>query len=480
LQKLPAWCRQNNVQMHDMKDDLMKTRTAPLEKSSASINLPPARLVRWRPAVLAALCLGAVALGAQAQSVVIFGTLTNVDAFNNDPRDAHGIEIQLEGVQPADVSSYFTFNKYNAPQVTPYDTGMYVRYMSVYDPATGTWPASTVPNLPSSVPNCFPGGLFYLVSGCDHFGVSFTNYLLQPRVTTYRWLYEDPANPGNLVPSSQSVSVSAPVWSVTAATATSPAVVAATVDGPVAFLSANPQYTDATWIKVLKTELTREVTLDELRTGNTAVSPEAPAQVETNWKLMQGAPFGSSQHINQGSPNGNSRAIVRRYESYAYTGAYDAVTHQALCLDGLCNAPLAGEVGALLSSQLAAANVMVPSVTVALGGAGSGTVTGAGTASRINCGGNCTTATALGAATLTAKPSSGSVFAGWGGDCAGTQVSCNLDISAALNVTASFDLAPVAVVAPVAAPVVAPVAAPVAAPVTGGGAGSGKKVKPVL
>jgi hypothetical protein len=447
-----------------------------MEKSGASINLPPARLMRWRPAVLAALCLGAVALGAQAQSVVIYGTLTNVDAFNNDTRDAHGVEIQLEGVQPTDVSSYFTFNKYGAPQVTPYATGMYVRYMSAYDPASATWSATTVPNLPMSVPACFPGNPFYLMSGCDHFGVSFTNYLLQPTVTTYRWLYDDPANPGNLVPSSQSVSVSAPVWSVTAATATSPASVAATVDGPVAFVTALSQYSDATWIKVLKTELTREVTLDELRTGNTAVSPEAPAQVETNWKLMQGTPFGSARHINQGSPNGNSRAIVRRYESYAYTGAYDAVTHQALCLDGLCNAPQAGEVGSLLSSQLAAANVSVPSVTVALGGTGSGSVTGAGTATRINCGGNCTTATALGAATLTAKSNNGSVFAGWGGDCVGTQVTCTLDVSAALNVTASFDLAPV----PVADPVAAPVAGGGTGGGAGGGAGGGKKLKPIL
>jgi hypothetical protein len=338
--------------MHDRKDDPMKTRTATIEKSGACMSHPSPRPMRWRPAVLAALCLSAVALSAQAQSVVVLGSLTNLDVFNMDTQDAHGFEMQLEGIQPADIGAYFTVNGYPAPQATPYATGTYVRYMSVYDPVTGSWSASTVPNLPLSVPNCYPGELFFLVSGCAHFGVSFTNFLLQPTVTTYRWLYEDPAKPGSLVPS-QGLSIVAPVWAVTAATATAPAVVAAAVSGPVAMITANPQYTDATWMKVLKTELTREVTLDELRTGNTAVSPEAPSQVETNWKLMQGAPFGSSPHINQGSPNGNSRAIVRRYESYAYTGAYDAATHQALCLDGLCNAPLAGEVGALLGAQIA-------------------------------------------------------------------------------------------------------------------------------
>jgi hypothetical protein len=86
--------------------------------------------------------------------------------------------------------------------------------------------------------------------------------------------------------------------------------------------------------------------------------------------------------------------------------------HEALCLDGLCNAPLASELGALPGAQLAAANIAVPSVTVTLDGSGSDSVTITGTASRIKCGGNCSALTATSATILTAKPGSNLVFAG--------------------------------------------------------------------
>ena len=70
------------------------------------------------------------------------------------------------------------------------------------------------------------------------------------------------------------------------------------------------------------------------------------------------------------------------------------------------------------------------------------TITGSGSVSdgaSFSCGsGTCTTTYAANAmVTLTATPSSGSSFTGWGGDCSGTST-CSLSMTASHNVTATF------------------------------------------
>jgi hypothetical protein len=59
----------------------------------------PARRVALGAALLAMLSAASV----HAQSVTIFGALGNFDAANNLGQDAHGFEIQLEGIQPSDI-----------------------------------------------------------------------------------------------------------------------------------------------------------------------------------------------------------------------------------------------------------------------------------------------------------------------------------------------------------------------------------------
>ncbi len=79
-----------------------------------------------------------------------------------------------------------------------------------------------------------------------------------------------------------------------------------------------------------------------------------------------------------------------------------------------------------------------PSLTVALAGSGSGSVSGSG----ISCPGTCSEGLPAGSAvTLTATPAAGSTFAGWSGACTGG-ASCSLTVDADTVVTATFNKPP--------------------------------------
>jgi hypothetical protein len=85
--------------------------------------------------------------------------------------------------------------------------------------------------------------------------------------------------------------------------------------------------------------------------------------------------------------------------------------------------------------------VLVPeTVTVTKAGPGSGTVSSS--PSGINCGATCSTSFDYGTpVTLTAQPTSTSIFAGWSGACTGTGT-CMITANAATSVTATFNPAP--------------------------------------
>ncbi|HEY3570968.1 MAG TPA: hypothetical protein VGP73_23760, partial [Thermoanaerobaculia bacterium] len=136
-----------------------------------------------------------------------------------------------------------------------------------------------------------------------------------------------------------------------------------------------------------------------------------------------------------GSINADTRAIIRRYETYKFTGSYDVLTHQAVCADGLCAAPSAGELGDFIAAQNSAVNLRPDSAIVTKTGSGSVSGTGA----KINCGSTCSAFALNGTAvTLTASPASGSVFTGWTGACSGTQATCNITVNGPVEVGAGF------------------------------------------
>jgi uncharacterized repeat protein (TIGR02543 family) len=70
---------------------------------------------------------------------------------------------------------------------------------------------------------------------------------------------------------------------------------------------------------------------------------------------------------------------------------------------------------------------------------GSGTISGAGLSCTSLGGGGCSEPQAAGATvTLTATPSAGATFGGWGGACSGTSSSCAVSMTNAKSVTATF------------------------------------------
>ena len=140
----------------------------------------------------AALLIGAALftpVSGYAQSAVV-GALGNFDAGNFEGKDAHGMEIQIEGIQLNDLTPSWCGNKYNCPVVIPYATGVYVRYMSPYDSVNKVFTATTVPLKSGSnfAGTCYTWVASYQSSGCDHFGVhlAYTAAANNAVTTAYR------------------------------------------------------------------------------------------------------------------------------------------------------------------------------------------------------------------------------------------------------------------------------------------------------
>ena len=340
-----------------------------------------------------ALCLALLtaSLTASAQGVpTITGYLSNFDVPNNvkdaqgQPRETEGFEIQLEGIQPADVVNAFgeavAFNalnpsaaplapcyiRYCRPQIIQYATGIYVRWtVAGFDRVTQQFTTrftnSGLPIHASTPPiaagvffaghQCWAFGLAsYPTAGCEHFGVSLR---IVPVATTYRWIVGDPTTgvltyaDGTQLPTAISARPSAGVISVPILAPAAQivvgqiqAVIQAPAPPPPPPAALARRYGVAQWVKVYKKEIDREADLDELVGGHPkenvpgilGVNHDVNAVAETEWKLLQldtcNTGKGGSQLVNHG---GGSHGVVRRYEFYKYTGPVVASGGNARC-----------------------------------------------------------------------------------------------------------------------------------------------------
>ena len=378
-----------------------------------------------------------------AQTTTLFGAPSNFDIYNDTGYVAHGFEIEFQGLTPAQVGNAYGF-RYSSSSIVPIPGGTAIRFLSPY--VNGQYTISTV--VPAAFTPTGGHSCTFGIAGCEHFGYYLPYYGVQPTQVVYRWLYEDPQNPGTLIPAPNGV-VQIPHVAVTlippAVVGGAPAVafeIPVPAPPPPPIPKPELQYGEAKWVKVLKSEVQRNVQAPELLEDNAVVPVDGnPAQVETAWKLLQFNPHSANSGIlhHQAVLGQGAKAVVRKYEFYKFSGGYDPLNHKAICGgDGLCNTPQPGEQGDFIGNQMAAANLGVSSVTVTRGGAGSGTVGGG----KINCGGSCSTPLAIGTAvTLTAKASSNSTFTGWTGDCVGNQSACTFTITGENTVNANFDLA---------------------------------------
>lgn len=388
--------------------------------------------------------LSVIPTSLQAQAVTLYGSLSNFDVYNETGQEAYGFQIELDGVASTDVQYTFGsfYIRYGYPTLVDFPGGVYVRYLSPWDFSkqqfvTGTIVATNP--TPTGGHECFTNlgsDPVYDSSGCEHFGVGLTK---NPTNTIYNWLVADPTTPGSVMTLNPPVAIPAPIWALDLPPeggGVAP-IVRADVGAPA--LRLHQTFGDAEWVKVYKDEQPQLVGLNDLLSDNPIV-PDDPTQQETNWFLLQSRVGGSSHTSmsNQGQVGSSSHAVVRRYEYYQYTGAYDPSTHEALCLDGLCETPAATEVGNIMGANMAAANLNIPaSATLSVSETGNGQVVSS--TGGINCGRNCSGSFTAGASvTLTSNASSGSMFANWGGACSGTQNTCTLSMDQGAAVTAVF------------------------------------------
>jgi hypothetical protein len=395
------------------------------------------------------------------QTATIVGYPANFDAVNNTGQVTHGFEIEADGIQSSDITRIFGGSwvangpcniRYCEGTATDFPGGVYIRWMSPWDPNTGQFTQGTP--LPDGTyvggESCWTGGLgsSYPNAGCDHFGISsFRN----PSTVTYRWLVADPQNPGQLIrfaaasgsgvaaPPPTPVAIPQPiVYLVAPAAPGGQPIVNFDIEAakaPPVRPFVQPQFGPAQWVKVYKNEIVGEADLNDLLIGNPVVPGDA--QVETEWQLLQKNPNSMNSGIlhHQGALGNGNHSVIRRYTFYKYSGNLDPLSGEALCASADCSAPSAGELGDLIGNQMAAANVETPSVTVAK--VGTGTVNGTG--AKISCGNVCTANVDLGTAvSLTASVPGNAVFGGWTGDCTGNNTTCSLTVNKALSTTVTF------------------------------------------
>ena len=324
-----------------------------------------------------------------------FGPVENFDVVNDTGLEAHGFEIELQGITDQDISSVFAsatrwpgMNRYGAPTIANFPGGVRVTYKATY--ANGAWntgtPYGTLPVAPRD--SCWPLGAvgqYGPAYPCDHFGVS----TFKPAtLVKYNWLVET-ASPGVLAYGVSNVP--GPVWTVVPVAPIQPApipqppvnnvpqppIIPAPIPQPpvvnVVIRAPEPvdaiEFGKAKWVKVTASGSPVNVAVEDLVRDNKVVK-DAQLQTQVEWQLLQtdsGNPAAGQIDLTGVKLDANVKAVVYTFEYYQYTGATDPSTGEAFSINGDTAVPDPIDLGNFLVIQMAGVNLdgQVPPLPVA-------------------------------------------------------------------------------------------------------------------
>ncbi len=300
-----------------------------------------------------ALFIATMAIPVEASG--IFGTLSNFDTYNTTPEPAEGFEIELEGIHSSDIFRTFPAH-FEVEDIAEYSDstgfGVRIKYLDYFfRDSSGVDHFSVNPN---TNPQSTNGHLAVNMVDVEHFGFSLRGG--QPAATRTYWLDKLPDGSYSRLNSSP-LPIPVPTWSYSPpAVPGGAAMVRAEIEVPEP-AEVVVQRPDSIWVKTFKTELEREVDLDELMSGP-GIVPQDAGEVEVEWELLEGGKM-KAKEVALGE---NGEAVIRRYEYFEYTGPYD-VEHEPttpFLEDDTLDPVALGHVGNFFAANMVAVNIIVP------------------------------------------------------------------------------------------------------------------------
>lgn len=310
------------------------------------------RLAAWLPP-FAVILLQAAALP-MAANAQIYGTMSNFDVYNTTPEPCEGAEIELEGLHSSDVYNTFP-SHYNTKTITEYVNGTTFGTRIRFE----DYNFNTAVTMGSLWPNPHPvstnGHALVNTDGGEHFGFAITQ---QPTVTRFYWLNKELSGDYTRV-NADPLPIPNPAWTYVPPAGGGVGRVEARVELPEP-AEVHVRKPDSVWMKVYKTELDRAVELHELMSGDDPdnIVPQDEVEVESEWELLEG---GVGAEHGDDLDSENSKAVIRRYEFFKYTGAVDEENEPlSEFLNSDLAEPPAGELGDFIAANMVAANLVAP------------------------------------------------------------------------------------------------------------------------
>jgi len=288
------------------------------------------RLTPVAAAAVAALLLPLAPAGAAT-----FGSLANFDVVNDTGHTAYGFEIEIEDSlydHAGTISSVFGYDRVFS--FISNDPGAVVRYGKptieyiagfgariTYGGAIG---ANFTPSAPFATggESCWPGAnTNWRATSCDHFGVSTYG---SPAKTTYRWLLDDGS--GSLVKQVVGVPAVNIVYTPPPAPnlpAPPPVIQLKAQDLDPVVNGVQDNQNNAFWVKIIKTELSDNVNLNDLLGGNhPGARPEIAGldgETEIEWQPLQ---LGMVDEVTK-SLDSPKPSVVYKFQFFDYLGRFD-------------------------------------------------------------------------------------------------------------------------------------------------------------